>query len=104
MSSHRREPIKHTCPDIDKYIKWIKYDIVEDRHLRNMNEEDLYDAASTMSTTLENCIGYLEELRSSNDILRYWGIGEAGRVDELENTLEELENEFEEYKQTLGEV
>ena len=104
MSNHRREPIKHTCPDIDKYIKWIKYDIVEDRHLKNMNEQDLYDAASTMSTTLENCIGYLEELRNSNDILRYWGIGEAGRVDELEDIIEELENEFAEYKQTLGEV
>ena len=104
MSNHRREPIKHTCPDIDKYIKWIKYDIVEDRHLKNMNEQDLYDAASTMSTTLENCIGYLEELRNSNYILRYWGIGEAGRVDELEDIIEELENEFAEYKQTLGEV
>mgnify|MGYP000013396572 CR=1 FL=1 len=35
---HSREPIKHTCPDIDKYIKWIKFEIVKDRDLKNMNE------------------------------------------------------------------
>ena len=85
---HYREPIKHTCPDIDKYIKWIKMTIVKDRDLKNMDEKELFDAASSMASELDNCIWYLEELRKSNDTLRCWGIEEAGRVDELEERLE----------------
>jgi len=85
---HYREPIRHTCPDIDKYIKWIKMTIVKDRDLKNMDEKELFDAASSMASELDNCIGYLEELRKSNDKLRCWGIEEADRVDELEERLE----------------
>lgn len=88
---HNREPIKHTCPDIDKYIKWIKFEIVKDRDLKNMDEKDLLDAASSMSSQLESCIDYLEELRKSNETLRNWGISEADEVDSLQNYVEELE-------------
>jgi len=88
---HDREPIKHTCPDIDKYIKWIKMEIVKDRDLKNMDEKELFDAASSMSSQLENCIDYLEELRKSNDTLRCWGIEEADEVDSLKSYVEELE-------------
>jgi hypothetical protein len=87
-NKHNREPIKHTCPDIDNYIKWIKFEIVKDRDLKNMDEKELFDAASSMASKLDDCIGYLEELRKSNDILRCWGIEEADRVDELEVQLE----------------
>lgn len=87
---HDREPIKHTCPDIDKYIKDIKWAIVKDRELKYMNEKELFDAASSMSDELKNCINYLDELRESNHILRSWGIEEAERVDELESQLEEI--------------
>ena len=86
MSSHIREPIKHTCPDIDKYIKWIKFEIVKDRDLKNFSEQELFDAASSMSSQLESCIEYLEELRNSNNILRQWGIEEANNFDELERS------------------
>ena len=88
---HSREPIKHTCPDIDKYIKWIKFEIVKDRDLKNMDEKELFDAASSMSSQLESCIDYLEELRKSNDTLGQWGITEADEVDSLNNYVEELE-------------
>jgi len=87
---HSREPIKHTCPDIDKYIKWIKFEIVKDRDLKIMDEKELFDAASSMSSQLESCIDYLEELRKSNETLRNWGIEEATRVDDLEYELEEV--------------
>lgn len=87
MKDHPREPIKHTCPEIDKYIKYIKTAIVKQRDLKYFNERELYDAASDMSNELENCIDYLESIRKSNDILRRWGIEEAGRVDELEEEL-----------------
>lgn len=94
MSKHHREPIKHTCPDINKYIKWITSDIEQDRYLINMEKKELYDTASTMASRLEDCIGYLEELRNSNDTLRCWGIKEAENVDSLENYVEELENKI----------
>lgn len=89
---HSREPIKHTCPDIDKYIKWIKQAIYKERDLKNMDENDLLDVAKSMSSELESCIDYLEELRSSNGTLRDWGIAEAEEVDRLESRVEELEN------------
>lgn len=87
-------PVKHTCPDIDKYIKWIKQCICKDSDLKNMNEMDLLETAQSMNSQLEECIGYLEQLRSSNHELREWGEGldselqEAGeRINELENNL-----------------
>ena len=94
MSKHNREPIKHTCPDIDKYIKWIKMEIVKDRDLKNMDEKELFDVASSMSYKLEECIDHLEELRKSNDTLRQWGIEEARNVDDLEARVYELESKL----------
>lgn len=82
--SHKREPIKHTCPDIDKYIRCIKNVIVSDRDLLRSSEEELLEAARDMASELENCIGYLEELRKSNSTLREWGIEEAEKFDDLE--------------------
>lgn len=93
MASHMREPIKHTCPDIDKYIKAIKQVLYNDRQLKNLEPDELYNAASDMAYELESCIDYLEELRASNDELRQWGIEEADKVDELELKIEELEQE-----------
>lgn len=91
---HNREPIKHTCSDIDKYIRWIKMEIVKDRDLKNMDEKELFDVASSMSSKLEECIDYLEELRKSNDTLRQWGIEEARNVHDLEARVYELESKL----------
>ena len=91
MSTHEREPIKHTCPDIDKYIKWIKQSLTNERELGRLEEaKDLYDAACTMANQLEECIVYLEELRQSNSTLREWGIEEAETVDRLSLELEAI--------------
>ncbi len=90
-------PVKNTCPDIDKYIKWIKMAIVKERDLQRMKESDVFDCAVSMASELENCIGYLEDLRASNDSLRCWGecleeeLHDAGQqINDLENHLEEL--------------
>lgn len=87
---HPREPIKHTCPDIDRMIKYIKMVMVEDRYLKNMEQSELYDTASSMNSQLEDCIDFLEQMRKSNDTLRCWGIEEADKVDELEVQLGEF--------------
>jgi len=76
-------PVKNTCPEIDKYIRFIKQTIVYRKDLQNMEHDDLYDSALSMSDELENCIGYLESLRSSNDSLRCWG---ETLTDELEES------------------
>ncbi len=85
---HYREPIGHTCPDINRYVKDIKFALVKQRELKHLSTEELLSAAEGMSNELENCIDYLENLRKSNDTLRQWGIEEAKRVDELEYELE----------------
>lgn len=83
--NHQREPILPTCPTIDRYISRINSAIVQDRYLQNLNEKELLETASEMSAELENCIGYLEELRKSNEALRNWGIGEWRKPIELMN-------------------
>ena len=87
---HQREPIKHTCPDIDKYIRRIKKVLVSERELRGCESDDLMSYSINMASELESCIDYLEEIRSSNDTLRQWGIEEAEKVDEIRAKVDEL--------------
>lgn len=88
-------PVKETCPDIDKYIKYIKMCICKDRDLKNMEEKELYEAASEMNTQLESCIDYLEELRSSNHSLREWGKELESEVEFAAIQIDELEKQIE---------
>lgn len=90
--NHNREPIGNTCSNIDKYQRWIKSEIHNDRDLDRMNEDELRESAKAMSSELNNCIDYLEEMRSANSKLREWGVEEAKKVDELENQIYELTN------------
>lgn len=84
MNSHNREPIAHTCPNIDKLIRQIKRNTYSDRQLKQMDYDELFKIASDMSSELENCVEYFEEIRKSNETLRNWGIEEAEKVDQLE--------------------
>jgi predicted nuclease with TOPRIM domain len=85
-------PVKHTCPDIDKYIKYIKMCICKERDIKNMTEEELKDTCSAMNSQLEECIDYLEQLRSSNHQLREWGDGLDEALDIAESRIDQLEN------------
>lgn len=87
-------PIKHTCPDIDKYIKWIKMALVEERDLQRMKESDVFDCAVSMSNELYNCIGYLEDLRASNDTLRKWGEVLEEELHDAAQYISELEDKL----------
>jgi hypothetical protein len=76
--SRRGEPVKHTCPDIDRLIKTV----TEIAGMNFCKEEDtMEDTLSLMSdwkAELESLgIGKwseLETLRNSNHSLREWGV------------------------------
>lgn len=87
-------PVKHTCPDIDKYIKWIKMCICKERDIKNMTEEELKDTCCTMNSQLEECIDYLEQLRSSNGELRDWGEGLDKELEDAANRIYDLEKDW----------
>ena len=95
MSKHNREPIKHTCPDIDKLIKGINEIQKLTKNYQKIDEvEDLRDIISDIENILWYFDNELEKLRSSNDTLRDWGISEAEEVDKLEDKIYALENEL----------
>lgn len=91
---HHREPIRHTCPDIDKAIMIIE-SVIKSADLRRKevsieSEEDdlLYDISSNLSDVPD----ILEKLRDCNNKLRDWGIEEAENVDRLENEVYDLKS------------
>lgn len=91
MNKHYREPILHTCPDIDKLIKGInEIEKINKNYNRIDNAEELKDIISEIENILSNFEEKLEELRRSNDLLRNWGILEAEEVDKLEYKLSEI--------------
>ena len=88
MSKHHREPIKHTCPDIDKLIKGINEIQKLTKNYQKIDEvDDLKDILYDVENILWDFDNELEKLRSSNDTLRDWGISEAEEVDRLEENI-----------------
>jgi hypothetical protein len=85
---HNREPVEHTCPDINKLIK--QCDKIND-HLRYATKlesiEDLRGCLSDIENDFWNFEEKLEELRNANNSLRNWGIEEAETVDRLNLSL-----------------
>lgn len=95
MSKHNREPIKHTCPDIDKLIKGINEIQKLTKNYQKIDEvDDLKDILSDVENILWDFEDKLEELRRANDTLRDWGISEAEEVDKLEYKIYVFENEL----------
>lgn len=94
MGNHHREPIRHTCPDIDKIIKGLNE---VQKTTRGYDKIDSVDELKDIISDIENILwGFedkLEELRRSNNTLREWGISEAEEVDKLEDKIYVLENE-----------
>lgn len=86
--SHRREPVKHTCPDIDYCLGELR--VIRDGIAWVSKNTDT-DVDSEIRA-IDNLDSGLEQLRSSNAALREWGTEEANRVDELESQLDESES------------
>lgn len=68
------EPIEHTCPDINKYIKEIESTFL---YIRGFNDIDdistLKNLLNDCETTLSNAIDNFESIRKDNEKLRKWG-------------------------------
>jgi len=102
---HKREPVKNTCPLIDKCIQQIKsvidksVDVSYSRDVDTM-EEWISDTIWLMDKIIET----LEELRDSNSKLRDWGCSEASRVDELIEKVDELEEKIEKLEEKIYEL
>jgi len=89
---HNREPIRHTCPDIDKAIRIIE-SVIKNVDLRRKEisiESDEDDVLYDISSNLSDVPDILEKLRDCNDKLRDWGIEESENVDRLENDVYDL--------------
>jgi hypothetical protein len=94
MNKHYREPVKHTCPDIDKLIKGQNDIMKLTRNYHKIDDIDVFkDILNDIESILYDFEKQLEKLRSSNNELRTWGISEAEKVDELEDYISELENQ-----------
>lgn len=98
----RHAPVRHTCPNIDAIVKWLKQardslqnvsDLVEDMRINfSAEERDKYgDTFYDIIETLRDAIDYididreLEELRDSNSALRDWGHDLVKEIEGLES-------------------
>lgn len=90
-------PVKNTCPDIDKCIKWINSAIKTAEYgMKNCEKgSDEYDNYRSIISDIEDCEGMMEQLRSANDELRTWGTELEGEVENAANYINELEQKLE---------
>lgn len=99
----RHAPVRHTCPNIDTVINWLKQarksiqnvsDLVEDMKINFNDEErekygDTFNDINEILRDASNHIDIereLEELRDSNSALRDWGHDLVKEIEELENS------------------
>lgn len=96
-------PVGHTCPDIDKAIKFIRgaMDYLDGLKFENRADERERDGNVV---DLDKAIDLLEELRESNDTLRDWGADGEQRVEELTATVDDLEKQVEDLQSDLESV
>lgn len=100
-----RQPVRNTCPDIDKALrildnvfKTIKGRRSED--IDDMEDDILYDIESNLSDIPD----YFESLRESNDKLRQWGSDEESEVDRLTDEISTMQDEIDKLQEQLDEI
>ena len=80
------EPVKNTCPDINKLqktIKDIQSDFASFKDTDDVN--DFLESMSNASWELRNIYDILEELRSANSALRDWGHELTSLAEQMES-------------------
>ena len=109
MSIRRGEPVKNTCPGIDRIISTITAIC---KQMESCNDEDEKDALleciSDWKSDLES-IGVgkwneLEDLRSANASLRDWGNEMYNDAESLESERDEFERKYEDEKEKVSKL
>lgn len=109
MSRRRTEPVKNTCPDIDRIISTITSIC---KQMESCNDDDgkdvLLECISEWKSELES-IGTgrnndLEDLRHSNSSLRDWGNEMYNDAERLELERDEFETKYEDEKDKTSEL
>lgn len=94
-------PVKHTCPDIDKALKWIKDAIREAEQGQRLHDiDDMRESLRWVVNQIEDIPSTLEDLRKANHLLREWGEGLEDEVNKLENKISDLESDLYDLNQT----
>lgn len=110
MARRRRtEPVKNTCPDIDRIIATITSIC---KQMEGCNEEDekdgLLECISDWKSELESVgmgkFNDLEDLRNSNASLRDWGNEMYNDAESLESERDEFERKYEDEKEKVSEL
>lgn len=110
------EPVKQTCPDINRLQKTIKE--IKDNFAsfkEDDNVEDFLDSMNTASWELQDIYNTLEELRNANSALRDWGheltsLAESlesekdAEIGELENTISAKDEKIESLEEYIDEL
>lgn len=110
------EPVKQTCPDINRLQKTIKE--IRDNFTSFKEEDDIQDLLDNMkdaSWELQDIYDTLEELRNANSALRDWGYEltslaenleseKDAEIGELENTISAKETEISDLEDIIYEL
>lgn len=94
------EPVKQTCPDINRIQKTINEIINNFESFKEEDDiQDLLDNMKDASWELKDIYSTLEELRSANSALRDWGYELTSLAENLES---EKDSEIEELENTIS--
>lgn len=106
MSRRKGEPVKHTCPDIDRIIGTITNIVNQMKNCDDKDSnDDLLENIKDWAGDLES-IGVgkwceLESLRSSNGALRDWGNEMYNDAETLEAERDDFESKYEDAKDKI---
>ena len=110
------EPVKQTCPDINRLQKTIKEIINNFESFKQEDvSEDFLSSMQDASWELKDIYSTLEELRNANSALRDWGYEltslaenleseKDAEIGELENTISAKETEISDLEDIIYEL
>ncbi len=110
------EPVKQTCPDINRLQKTIKEIINNFESFKQEDvSEDFLSSMQDASWELQDIYDTLEELRNANSALRDWGFEltslaenleseKDAEIGELENTISAKETEISDLEDIIYEL
>ncbi len=84
-----REPVRHTCPDIDKLKSYIEQAVKECKKDYDSLDQ-AKDGFDIINYWIDDIPNELERLRDANSSLRDWGNALLDKVKELESENERL--------------